>query len=199
MSDFFLQNQACTVCSALFSRVTYVRISVIELLIHSVQRFISLDELCRNFAYRTKHTRCVALYFLGWPMSQFFFQKQSYTVCSPLFTRVNYVRFFLKEVGIHSVQRFIFSGDLCPIFAYRTRHTQCVALYFLGRIMSEYCLQNKAYTVCSALFPRVNYVRILLIEQGIHSVQRFISSGDLCPNFAYRTTLTQCVALYFLG
>ena len=51
----------------------------------------------------------------------------------------------------------------------------------------------------SALFPRVNYARILLIELGIHSVYRFFSSGELCPNFAYRTRHTECVALYFLG
>ena len=40
------------------------------------------------------------------------------------------------------------SRGLCPIFAYRTRHTQCVARLF----------------VCVA------YVRSLLIEQGIHCV-----------------------------
>ena len=53
--------------------------------------------------------------------------------------------------------------------------------------------------MCSALFPRVNYARILLIEFGIHSVRCFTSSGELFPSFAYRTRHSQCVALYFLG
>ena len=40
------------------------------------------------------------------------------------------------------------SRGLCPIFAYRTRHTQCVARLFVG----------------------VVYVGSLLIEGGIHCV-----------------------------
>ena len=52
--------------------------------------------------------------------------------------------------------------------------------------------------MCSTLFPRVAYVGILLKEQGSHRVQGFISSGDSCPNFAYRTRHTPCEALYFL-
>ena len=34
--------------------------------------------------------------------------------------------------------------------------------------MSDFRLMNEAYTVCSALFPRVAYVGSSLIERGIH-------------------------------
>ena len=54
------------------------------------------------------------------------------------------------------------SRGLCQIFAYRTRHKECVAL----------------------LFVLVAYVRSLLIERGIHSVYRACSfawlMSDLC-------------------
>ena len=120
-------------------------------------------------------------------------------MCSTLFPPVAYVRFLLIEQGTHRVQHFISSGDLCPIFAYITRYTPCVALYFLRWLMSDFCLYNKAHTVCSILFPPVAYVRFLLIEQGTRRVQHLISSGGLCPIFAYRTRNTPCAALYFLG
>ena len=65
--------------------------------------------------------------------------------------------------------------------------------------------------MCSAFFARVTYVRLLLIEQGTHRVERVFSSacrlspiyadrtrhkpwvacfssGGLCPIFAYRLT-----------
>ena len=49
------------------------------------------------------------------------------------------------------------SRGLCRIFAYRTRHTQCVARLFL--------------CVCSRrTFLHVAYVGSFLIERGVHSV-----------------------------
>ena len=199
LSDFCFQNKAHTVCSALFPRVTYVRFLLIEQDRHRVQRFISSNGLCPIFACRTRHTPYVAIYFLGWIMSDFWLQNKAHTVCSSLFPRVTYVRFLLIEQGTHRVQRFISSNGLCPIFACRTRHTPYVAIYFLAWIMFNFRLQNKANTVCSSLFPWVTYVRVLLIEQLTHHVQLFISWGAFCPIFAYRTRNTPCLALYFLG
>ena len=56
------------------------------------------------------------------------------------FPKVVFVRFLLIEQGTHRVLLFISSGGLCLIFAYRTRHTLCVALYFLAWILSDFCL-----------------------------------------------------------
>ena len=64
--------------------------------------------------------------FLAWLMTDLCLKNEVYTVCSTL----------------------VPSRGLCRIFAYRTRHTQCVARLFL----------------------RVAYVGSLLIDQGKHSV-----------------------------
>ena len=76
--------------------------------------------------------------------------------------------------------------------------------------------------MCSAFFARVTYVRLLLIEQGTHRVERVFSSacrlcpicadrtrhkpcvacfssGGLCPIFAYSARHTPCLARFFLG
>ena len=178
MSDLCLKNESYTVYSAL----------------------VCSRGLCRIFAYRTRYTQCVAR----------------------LFLRVAYVGSLLIERGIHSVQRACFfawlvsdlclqnkvytvcsalvpSRGLCRIFAYRTRHKQCVARLFVlvayvrslliergihsvqracsfAWLMSDLCLQNEAYTVCSALVP----------------------PHGLCQIFAYRTRHTQCVARLFV-
>ena len=50
--------------------------------------------------------------------------------------------------------------------------------------------------MCSAIFPRVTYVGVFLIERGIHRVLSNVSSGGLCRSFAYRTRKTPCVALF---
>ena len=209
MSDLCLKNEAYTVYSAL----------------------VCSRGLCRIFAYRTRYTQCVVR----------------------LFLRVAYVGSLFIERGIHSVQRACFfawlvsdlclqnkvytvcsalvpSRGLCRIFAYRTRHKQCVARLFVlvayvrslliersihsvqracsfAWLMSDLCLQNEAYTVCSALVPphglcrifayrtrhtlcvvhlflRAAYVGSLLIERGIHSVLCTCSfawlMSDLC-------------------
>ena len=85
-------------------------------------------------------------------MSDLCLQNEAYTVCSAL----------------------VRSRSLCRIFAHRTRHTQCVARLFvpvayvgylliergihsvcracsLAWLMSDLCLWNEAYKVCSAL------------------------------------------------
>ena len=53
-------------------------------------------------------------------------------MCSAFFPRVAYVGVFLIERGIHRVLSDVSSEGLCRSFAYRTRHTQCVARFFLG-------------------------------------------------------------------
>ena len=68
-------------CSAFFPRVAYVRVLLIELSIHRVScvaRFSS-GGLCRSFAYRARHTPCVARCFLGWLMSDEGLLKQTLT------------------------------------------------------------------------------------------------------------------------
>ena len=110
MLDLCLQNEVYTVCSTL----------------------VPSRGLCQIFAYRTRHTQCVARLFL----------------C------VAYVGSLLIERGIHSVQR------ACSF----------------SWLMSDLCLQNEAYTVCSVLVP----------------------SRGLCWIFAYRTRHTLCVARLFV-
>ena len=105
-------------------------------------------------------------------------------MCRALFPRVTHVRILLIEQGTHRVQGFISSGDLCLNFSFRTRHTQCVALYFLGWIMSDLCLYNEVYTVCIAIFPEMAYVGSSLTERGIHkyvvrSFPRVVFVGSL--------------------
>ena len=78
MSDLCLQNEAYTVCSAL----------------------VLLRGLCRIFAYRTRHTKCVAR----------------------LIVRVAYVGSLLIEEDT-VCSALLPSRALCQIFAYRTRHT----------------------------------------------------------------------------
>ena len=54
-------------------------------------------------------------------------------MCSAVFPRrVAYVRFLLIQPGKDRVYRIFSSGGLCRSFAYRTRHTPCVARVFLG-------------------------------------------------------------------
>ena len=61
-------------------------------------------------------------------------------MCRAFFPRVPYVGVFLIERGIHRVLGDVSSGGLCRSFAHRTRHTPCVALFFLGWLMSDFCL-----------------------------------------------------------
>ena len=55
-------------------------------------------------------------------------------MCSAFFPRVAYVRFFLIQLGTACVSRVFSSGGLYAIFAYRTRHTPCVARFFPRRV-----------------------------------------------------------------
>ena len=41
---------------------------------------------------------------------------------------------------------FLRAGGLCGIFAYRTRHTACVASCVLGWLMSDLRFKNEAFT-----------------------------------------------------
>ena len=66
------------------------------------------------------------------------------------------------------MEPFFCSGGLYLSFGYRTRHTPCVAHFFLMWLMSEFHLYNSAHTVFSAFFTPVAYVGFLLIELGIH-------------------------------
>ena len=68
--------------------------------------------------------------------------------------------------------RLVPSRGLCRIFAYRTRHTQCVARLFLRMACGRSLLIERGiHTQCVArLFLRVAYVGSLLIERGIQCV-----------------------------
>ena len=62
------------------------------------------------------------------------------------------------------------SHGLCRIFAYRRRHTQCVALV-PSRALCRIFANRTRHTKCVArLFVRVAYVPSLLTERGIHSM-----------------------------
>ena len=63
------------------------------------------------------------------------------------------------------------SRDLCPIFAYRTRHTQCVARLFVGvAYVGSLLIERAIHSGVAPLFVGVAYVGSLLIERGIHCV-----------------------------
>ena len=177
MSDLCLKNESYTVYSTL----------------------VCSCGLCRIFAYRTRYTQCVAR----------------------LFLRVAYVGSLLIERGIHSVQRACFfawlvsdlclqnkvytvcsalvpSRGLCRIFAYRTRHKQCVALALVrSRGLCPIFAYRTRHTQCVArLFVCVAYVRSLLIERGIHCVQCACSSAWLMPDLCVQNeAYTVCCAL----
>ena len=61
---------------------------------------------------------------------------------------------------------------LYRIFAYRTRHTLCVARLFVRvAYVGSLLIERGIHCVCVArLFVPVAYVGSLLIERGIHSV-----------------------------
>ena len=60
---------------------------------------------------------------------------------------------------------------LCRIFAYRTRHTQCVARLFVGvTYVGSLLIERGIHSGVACLFVRVAYVGCLLIERGINSV-----------------------------
>ena len=61
-------------------------------------------------------------------------------MCSAFFPRVAYVGVLHIERGIPYVLRDVSSAGLCRSFAYRTRPTTCVARFFLGWLMLEFCL-----------------------------------------------------------
>ena len=130
--------------------------------IHTVRsaQFLRVAQLCKIFAYRRKHTPCVAHSF---------------------FRSLSYVRSLLIEGGTHPAQPVVSSDrsvmsdlrlykeahtvgsaqffrvpQLCKIFAYRRRHTLCVARSFFGSL---------------------SYVRSSLIEGKTHRAQCAVSSG----------------------
>ena len=62
------------------------------------------------------------------------------------------------------------SRGLCRIFAYRMRHTQCVACLFLRVACVGSLLIEQGIQCVARLFLHVAYVGSLLIERGINSV-----------------------------
>ena len=229
--DYRRRHTPC-VARSFFGSISYVRSSLIERGTHLAQRvvssgssvmsdlclqkeahtvrsaqFLQVAQLCQIFAYRRRHTPCVARSFFGSlsyvrslliegdthraqrvvssgrsvissliegkthreqrvvssgpsVMLDLRLQNEAHTLRSSQFLRVAQLCqiFAYRRRHTPCVARFS-SGGLCRSFAYRARHTPCVARCFLGWLMSEFCLQNQAYTVCSALFPRVAYVR----------------------------------------
>ena len=249
---------------------------------HTVRRaqFLQVAQLCQIFAYRRRHTPCVARSFFGSfsyvrssliegkthraqrvvsqcrsVMSDLRLQKERHNLRQPAQRVVSSCRSVMSNLRlqkkIHTVRsaQFLRVAQLCQIFAYRRKGTTCIARSFFvslsyvksslieenthraqrvvsscRSVMSNLRLQKKIHTVRSAQFLRVaqlcqifayrrkytpsvarsffgslSYVRSLLIEGGIHRVQRVFSSGGLCPIFAYRTKHTPCVAPSFLG
>ena len=60
---------------------------------------------------------------------------------------------------------------LCRIFAYRTRHTQCVARLFVGvAYVGSLLIARAIHSGVARLFVGMAYVGSLLKERGIHSV-----------------------------
>ena len=60
---------------------------------------------------------------------------------------------------------------LFRIFAYRTRHTQCVALLFVGvTYVGSLLIERDIHSSVARLFVGVAYVGSLLIERGMQSV-----------------------------
>ena len=60
---------------------------------------------------------------------------------------------------------------LCRIFAYRTRHTKCVARLFVGvAYVGSLLIERAILSGVAPLFVGVAYVGSLLIERSIHSV-----------------------------
>ena len=56
------------------------------------------------------------------------------------------------------------------IFAYRTRHTKCVARFFVGvAYVGSLLIERAIHSGVAHLFVGVAYVGSLLIERGIHS------------------------------
>ena len=62
------------------------------------------------------------------------------------------------------------SRGLCRIFAYRRRHTQCVARLFVRVPYVGSLLIEEGVHCVAHLFVRVPYVGSLLTERGINSV-----------------------------
>ena len=59
---------------------------------------------------------------------------------------------------------------LCRIFAYRTRHTKCIARLFVGATyVGPLLIERGIHSGVASLFVGVAYVGSLLIERGIHS------------------------------
>ena len=60
---------------------------------------------------------------------------------------------------------------ICRIFAYRTRHTLCVARLFVGvAYVGSLLIERVIHSGVARLFVGVAYFGSLLIERGIHSV-----------------------------
>ena len=63
------------------------------------------------------------------------------------------------------------SRSLCRIFAYRKRHTLCVALLFVRvAYVGSLFIERGIHSGVARLFVGMAYVGSLLIERGIHSV-----------------------------
>ena len=59
----------------------------------------------------------------------------------------------------------------CRIFAYRTRHTLCVARLFVRvAYVGSLLIERGIHSGVARLFVGMAYVGSLLIERGIHSV-----------------------------
>ena len=171
--------------------------------------FLRVPQLCQIFAYRTRHTKCVVIYFFGslTYVRSSLIEQSKRCVVSYFFGSLNYFRSSLTEQGTRSLYGVISSGrsvmsdlrlqnqalavcskfifgsltyrHLCQIFAYRTRHTKYVVSYFFGFLI---------------------YVRSSLTDAA-HAVCRklFLRVGRLCQISACRTRHRKCVVNCFFG
>ena len=65
----------------------------------------------------------------------------------------------------------VLSRGLCRIFAYKTRHTECVARLFVGlAYVGSLFIERAIHSGVARLFVGMAYVGSLLIERGIQSV-----------------------------
>ena len=165
--------------------------------------FLRVAELCLIFAYRTRHTPCVASCFFGslnYVCSSV--KKQGTHRVSSGRSVMSNLRLYNKAHAVCS-ELFLRVAGLCQIFAHRTWHTPSVANCFFGSlsyvpvrsslteqgtrgvywvvspgrsVMSDLRLQNKAHAVCGEFFFRV---------------------AQLCLIFAYRARRKACIVSCF--
>ena len=155
------------------------------------------------FAYRRRHTLCVARFFFGWVMSDLRLQNGVYLVRGRLFLRVAYVGSLLIERGIPREQLTCFFGWLISdLRLWNETYTVCSA--FFGWFMSDLRLENEAYPVSRSLFLRVAYVGSSRIERMIPCEQRacffgWLLSDPSLQNEAYTSMQGACFLRWFLS